>query len=192
VARTPEQIHDECLVLAAQGGDEEAFEALLRRWLPAMARQARRFVGDSDAAAEITQDAGLAIVRGLGGLKDPATFEAWVRRIVANKAADWIRRRCRQRRFERLVAPEFFRERRVRLSAEPAETVRLVRQALQALPVGLQVVVGLHYGEGRSVAETAGIIAVPLGTVKSRLYSARQRIMAIINGTNDDHCRRRP
>jgi RNA polymerase sigma factor (sigma-70 family) len=173
-------------VLAAQGGDEEAFQALLRRWLPAMARLARRLTGDPDAAAEVTQEACLAIVRGLGQLEDPATFESWVRRIVANKAADWIRRRQRQRHVERSVAPEIAEAHRARrrlgVSAEPPETIRLVRQAVRALPPCLQAVVGLHYGEGRSVAEAAGILGVPLGTVKSRLHNARLQLKAIING----------
>ena len=191
--RTAEEIRDECLVLAAQSGDEEAFEALLRRWLPAMALHARRLAGDTDAAAEITQDAGLAIVRGLARLEDPATFEAWVYRIVANKAADWIRRRRRQRHLERLVVPEFLQETFFRAcrSAEPAEAIHLVRQALSSLPLRQQVVVGLYYGEGRSVTEAAAIIGVPNGTVKSRLHYARQRFMQIVNGNNDGQDRRR-
>ena len=195
MTRTPEAIHDECLVLAAQSGEEEAFQTLLRRWLPTMARHARRLAGDSDAAAEITQEACHAIVRGLGRLEDPATFETWVRQIVANKAADWIRRRRRQRRLEQSFAAEFIdghHDRfRTGISAEPVETVRLVHQALLALPRSLQLVIGLYYGEGRSVAETAGIIGVPCGTVKSRLYGARQRFKAIINGNEDDQIRRR-
>jgi RNA polymerase sigma-70 factor (ECF subfamily) len=195
VARTPDKIHDEWLVLAAQSGEVEAFQTLMRRHLPAMARHARRLTGDSDAAAEITQDACLAIVRGLGRLDDPATFEPWVLRIVANKAADWIRRRRRQREVERSVAPEVVEECGVRfdngLSAQPAETIRLVRQALKALPRGLQVVVGLYYAEGRSVAEAAGVLGVPLGTVKSRLHSARRRLKAIIRGNDHEQTRRR-
>lgn len=184
--KTPEETHDEWLVLAAQSGDEEAFEALLRSRLPSMARQARRLVADGDAAAEITQDACLAIVRGLARLEDPATFEAWVRRIVANKAADWIRRRHRQRQLKRLIVPEFLPEGRAldqtHRSAEPTETIHLVRDALAALPQSMQVVLGLYYGEGRSVSEAASIIGVPEGTVKSRLYNARQRLLGIIEG----------
>jgi RNA polymerase sigma-70 factor (ECF subfamily) len=175
VPRTPDAIHEEWLVLAAQSGDAEAFEALLRRRLPAMARHARRLTGDRDAAAEVTQDACLAIVRGLGRLDDPATVEAWVHRIVANKAADWIRRRRRQRNVEQAAAPAI-------VEAQQPETVRLIRQALRALPRSLQAVVGLRYGEGRSVAEAAGILGVPPGTVKSRLHSARQRLKDFIDG----------
>jgi RNA polymerase sigma factor (sigma-70 family) len=183
------------LVLAAQSGDVEAFQTLLRGWLPRMAQQARRLTGDRDAAAEVTQESCVAIVRGLGRLEDPATFDSWVGRIVANKAADWIRQRQRQRHLERSVAMETGAQSHARsragLWAEPPETIRLVRQAVHALPPGLQAVVGLHYGEGRSVAEAAGILRIPPGTVKSRLHNARQLLKAFITGIDNGYIRRR-
>jgi RNA polymerase sigma-70 factor (ECF subfamily) len=158
-----------------------------------MAQHARRLTGDRDAAAEVVQESCLAIVRGLGRLEDPATLESWVGRIVANKAADWIRRRQRQRHLERSVSVELGEARRAHhragLWAEPPETIRLVRQAVHALPPGLRAVVGLHYGQGRSVAEAAGILRIPLGTVKSRLHNARQRLKAFINGIDHDQIR---
>lgn len=183
--RSLDQIHTELLVLEAQGGESEALEALLRRWLPAMARHARRLTGDQDGAADVTQEACLAIMRGLRRLDDPARFGAWALRIVTNKAADWVRRRQRQRRLQESLEP---REPRagwsdLQVSDHGTEAaVKLMQQALALLPHGMRAVISLHYGEGLSVADTALALDIPPGTVKSRLHHARSRLKELMKG----------
>jgi RNA polymerase sigma factor (sigma-70 family) len=182
--RVREQIQDEWLVFAARGGDAAAFETLIRRWRPVMARHAWRLTGDPDGAADVTQESCLAVVRGLDRLYDPATFGVWALRIVSNKAADWVRRRQRERRLRRSAeagGPRAASGIHGDANAQ-GERMTTIRLAVQALPQHLRSVVGLYYGEGLSVAETAAALGVPSGTIKSRLHDARQRLKDSLEG----------
>jgi RNA polymerase sigma-70 factor (ECF subfamily) len=184
-ARTAERIRDEWLVLASQGGDVEAFETLIRRWRPVMARHAWRLAGDRDAAADLVQESCLAVVRGLGRLHDPATFGPWVLRIVSNKAADWVRRRRRERRLMRSAEGPMSGQAAGGAAAgavRHTDMADVIRQTVAALPAHLRAVVGLYYGEGLSVAEAASALGIPPGTIKSRLHEARHRIKGAIEG----------
>lgn len=186
MARTLEQIRDELLVLAAQGGDAEAFETLIRRWRPVMVRHAWRLTGDRDLAADVGQESCLAIVRGLGRLHDPAAFGTWVLRIVSNKAADRVRRRRRERRLQESAESAAPGEASGPAGvADPGGLTAAIREAVGALPMHLRAVVGLYYGEGLSVAEAAVALGIPAGTIKSRLHDARRRV-------KDSIQRRRP
>lgn len=185
VTRAREQVRDEWLVLAARGGDVAAFESLIHRWRPVMTRHAWRLTGDADGAADVTQESCLAVVRGLGRLHDPATFGVWVLRIVSNKAADWVRRRERERRRQppaTSATPDTLPDLGSRRQTAPDDRTALIRQAVKRLPVHLRSVVGLYYAEGLSVAETAAALGVPPGTIKSRLHEARQRLKDTLEG----------
>ena len=181
--RTLDQIHREWLVLEAQRGERDAFGELVRLWLPAIRRHAQRLTGDREGAADVTQETCLAITRGLRRLDDPARFEAWTLRIVTNKAADWVRRRQRQRRVQesleshepRVAASDLYGD-----GATTGERIRLIQRAVAELPYDMRAVVSLHYGEGLSLANTALVLEIPEGTVKSRLYDARRRLKELV------------
>lgn len=182
MTRSFDTIQDEMLVLAAQAGNTEAFETLLRRWLPAMRRHAARLTGDAAAAEDVTQDCCVALIGGLRHLNDPARAYGWMLRIVTNKAADWVRRRQRDRELTRTVqnleprpVPGDLQSR-----AESREQAAIIRAACMHLSIDLRALVSLYYGEGMSVAVIAEGLGVPAGTVKSRLHEARAQLKAIL------------
>jgi RNA polymerase sigma-70 factor (ECF subfamily) len=183
--RSFDTVQDELLVLAAQAGDIEAFEALVRRWLPVMRRHAARLTVDPAAAEDVTQDACLAICHGLRTLADPASAHGWMLRIVTHKAVDWVRRRQRDRELTQSVrnreprpAPsDFSRE------AEALDRSALIRAACRELPADLRAVVSLYYGEGLSISAVAAGTGTPEGTVKSRLHEARTQLRSILERT---------
>lgn len=178
--RTPDDILDELLVLQAQDGRGEAIDALVRRWQPRLMRHARRLTGDRDAAEEVAQEVWLAVASGLRRLRDPAHFRAWVYRIATNKAADWVRRRARERDFRNRAglhepaAPAHDLKSGDR--AEGDERIALLREALRMLPFEHRAVIEMHYGDGLRVAEIAHALDIPPGTVKSRLHYARRKL----------------
>jgi RNA polymerase sigma factor (sigma-70 family) len=182
--RSFDRIQLELLVLEAQLGDVAAFGELLRSWLPVMTRHAYRLTGDRDGAADVTQEACLAITRGLRRLDDPARFESWTLRIVTNKAADWVRRRQRQRRLQESLESREPRppasDLHSRGETSEAERLELIQRALAQLPHEMRAVISLHYGEGLSVANMALALDVPPGTVKSRLHHARRRLRELV------------
>jgi RNA polymerase sigma-70 factor (ECF subfamily) len=182
MTRSFDTIQDEILVLAAQAGDAAAFEAILRRWLPLMRRHAARLTGDSDAVEEVSQESCLALVGALAGLQDPASARGWILRIVTHKAADWVRRRQRDRELIRTIQN---REPRavpndLQRESESHERAALIRAACMHLPTELRAVVSLYYGEGLPVAVIAEALGAPTGTIKSRLHEARAQLKALL------------
>jgi RNA polymerase sigma-70 factor (ECF subfamily) len=153
-----------------QLGNAEAFRALVRRWHGALVRRAQSFTNDREGAMDVAQESWIGIVRGLPGLRDPASFPAWAMGIVANKSRDWVRRE-RSRRGTAAAAY---------LDAQPETTldhrVERVRDGLAALEPGQRDVLRRHYLESRSVAEIASELGIPEGTVKSRLHTARNQL----------------
>lgn len=164
-----EQIADEILVMDAQSGHREAFDILVSRWQKRLWWHALNLTGRAEAAWDIAQESWLDIVRGLTRLKNPAKFGSWAYRIVSHKAYDW---RCR---YGRESSPEIEPEDTPAVTAERGkhETASDVYDILRRLPARAQLVLNLYYLEGFSLAEIAGILGTPEGTVKSRLHAAR-------------------
>jgi RNA polymerase sigma factor (sigma-70 family) len=86
---------DASWVVAARGGDDEAFGRLFDRWFDPVYDVAWRIVHDRDTAAEVAQDVFLAAWQGLDGLAQPASFGGWVRRIARNRALNRLDRELR-------------------------------------------------------------------------------------------------
>jgi len=170
-----EQLVDELLVMECQDGSRQAMERLVSRWQQRLWRYALRLTGHPEAAWDVTQESWLAIVRGLARLQDPARFSAWAYRIVTNKAADWIRRKGATTR----LPPDFDLETRESDEQVPATTADL-RSVLPRLSNSSRTVLTLHYLEGFGLADIAGILHVPKGTVKSRLYAARHELKTLM------------
>lgn len=181
MGRTLEDIQDELLVLQSQEGDADAMKTLIARWQPRLGRLAWRLTGERETAQDIVQDVWLAIVRGLKRLDDPARFRSWAYRIVSNKCADWTRRRMVQR-----SVAEDLRDGVATTSGGPSnETdseseVARMRGALTKLPHEQRAILSLHYLDGMSVKEIGRALNVPAGTVKSRLYHARNRLKQVL------------
>lgn len=181
MGRTDEDIQDELLVLHCQEGDGIALRELIGRWGPRFGRLAWRFTGEREAARDVTQDAWLAIVRGIKRLDDPARFRSWAYRIVHRKCVDWTRRRVLQRRVTDDLRDAAAAASKERWSeSERADVVDRMREALMDLPDGQRAILSMHYLDGMSVAEIAGVLAVPKGTAKSRLFHARERLRIVL------------
>ena len=185
--RDSRQILTEWLVLAAQNGSEAAFTDLHGLWHADLRRLALIRVERPDAAEEVANDAWLAIARGLRRLEDPACFPRWAFRIVERRGADWVRRRSLARRREIAAATEADEL----APAPPAVTevtddVLRLRAAIGRLPPDQRELLQLHYELGRSVAEIAEVLAIPAGTVKSRLFSIRETLKSLLEKNHHD------
>jgi RNA polymerase sigma-70 factor (ECF subfamily) len=196
-------------VLECQDGDATALRVLFDRWQPRFMRLAWRLTADREAARDVVQDAWLAIVRGLRRLDDPARFRVWACRIISNKCADWVRRRVVERRVglhsgltvenatdcagtgdsgsaPANVAGPASDPAHVSMAAEAAEAaddLARMRAALATLPYDRRAVLAMHYLDGLAVADIARVLGVPAGTVKSRLYHAREQLRRTLERT---------
>jgi RNA polymerase sigma factor (sigma-70 family) len=179
--RDAKQVLTEWLVLEAQRGSETAFRELHALWGADFRRLAQVRVERAEGAAEVANDAWLAIARGLPRLGDPACFPRWAFRIVERRGADWIRRRAAERRRETLAIDQAGELAPAPLaSAPPDEETLELRAAIARLPVEKRELLHLYYDLGRSIAEISEVAGVPAGTVKSRLYSIRENLKQVL------------
>lgn len=176
-----EQIVDEILVMDCQSGRPQALDLLVGRWQKRLWRYACRLTGNPEAAWEVTQESWLGIVRGIRRLNDPARFRPWAYRIVTNKANDWIKKkstRAASQTDELIDKPS-------RDDRQANETSADLQAILRRLGERSRTVLTLYYLEEFGLAEIAGILHIPAGTVKSRLHTARAEFKRLWQAANE-------
>ncbi len=171
VAVTPDIVD---LARRASAGETAAAHELLRELEPLVVRTVRLVVGSGSWAAEdAAQDALLDIDRGIPSLRDPRVVKAWAMRVAAQRALKVSRReRLLSLRRAPNLDPGLLAE-----SGEP-ETGRsaAIKAAFDLLPPRLRATAVLRLYAGLSEDETAEVLGCSLGTVKSNLHDARQRL----------------
>jgi len=181
---------DEELQRAAGAGSEEALASLYRRHGSLIYRFSLRMCSDQSIAEEVTQEVFLALLR-QGESFDPsrAALSTWLCGIARRQVWKHLERRQRDLSIE-LMALDEEGERFEAESPEdgPAdlltrkEAVAAVRQELDQLPVHLKEVLVLCVFEEMTYEEAALIVAVPVGTIRSRLYRAKRRMKLALAG----------
>lgn len=174
--RGPDRVLDEYLVLTAQAGSRVALDELARRWTPRLLRHAQHLLGSTDRARDAVQETWLAVLRGLRGLQDPGRFPAWIYTIATHRCADAIRGSVRLRSFRQAAQGDPTNGE----ASRSADDTLDMRGALSRLPSDQAVVMAMFYGGDLSVEEIAGALAIPAGTVKSRLHHARETLRTIL------------
>jgi RNA polymerase sigma-70 factor (ECF subfamily) len=179
---------DEELVRSAQGGDQDAFSALVRRYEGKVYHLARRIVRDEDDAQDVLQEAFLSAFRGLRNFKLESTFSTWIFRIATNAALMRLRKRRgdtisidhRPASFdgEGEGEPMALRD----WSATPDEeliddeTREVMERAIAELPPDLRTVFFLRDVEEQSNQQVAEALDLSVPAVKSRLHRARLQL----------------
>lgn len=154
-------------------GDPAAAESIVRRAGRISLPVAMAVLGDREAASDVAQDVGLDVLRGLPGLRDPSTFDAWVRRIAARKSVRAARRRHLVRGVE--FPLETIAERATGAASEADGVVlrSALRVALADLSPRQRAALALRYVHGLSDAEIAAALGCRTGTASSLLTRAR-------------------
>jgi RNA polymerase sigma-70 factor (ECF subfamily) len=156
-------------------GDKSAFEPLVERYHRPLYRVAARLLGDRDEARDVTQTAFLKAYQALATCDRQRRFFSWIYRIVINECLNTLRaRRPTQGLHDGMAAAS---------EADPVavgETRQRVRKALLRLPAEQRDVIVLrHFAELR-YEQIAAALGIPEKTVKSRLFSARQRLCELL------------
>jgi RNA polymerase sigma-70 factor, ECF subfamily len=155
------------LVIRAQAGDREAFDALATAAYDRLYSIGRRILRDASAAEDAVQEALIRCWRDLRSLRDPDRFEAWAHRLLVNACYDQARS---TRRLDRAVA-DIAADR-----ADPSDEYAAIAQRDELerlfvrLPVEHRAAIVLTHYVGLSAAEAAQILGVPPGTVYSRVH----------------------
>jgi RNA polymerase sigma-70 factor (ECF subfamily) len=177
------------VVRRAQGGDREAFGALVEQFQPTVYAIGLRRLGNHSDALELAQEVFLHVLERIDQLREPERFAGWLRQVAVRMAINRATRRVAPPSVDASVlegASEqadgpldqlITRERAGRLWQALGSLKSLDREALDAF-----------YIRGHSLVEIAEILEVPLGTVKRRLHTARKRLrMALENSVADTH-----
>ena len=169
---------DPGLIRRAQTGDVDAFTALVAGRFEPIQRTAMAILGHEADARDAVADALAAIWRELPRLRDVAAFEAWSTRILVHACRRRLRGRGRARVRELTIgAAETGGE--MLASSGPAGEVEeriALERAFERLDIEARSILVLHHLEGRGLAEIASVLAIPLGTAKSRLFAARRAL----------------
>ena len=175
---------DAFLVEQCRAGDEEACEALVRQYQERVFALISRMTGDSDRVEDIAQEVFLKAFRSLKSFRGGSRFYTWLYRITVNTVLNTMRSQGRRQETS-LDALEGF-EVQADADMEPAEvTARLelarrVREAIDQLEEPYRVIVYLRELEDLSYEEIAEVVELPVGTVKSRLFRARQHLKGLL------------
>jgi RNA polymerase sigma-70 factor (ECF subfamily) len=172
------RLRDRELVISLQGGDLNALGVLFDRHQTMVYRTALAIIGDTDAAADILQEAFLRLHRFAKRVDPARPLEPWLYRVTANLSYSWVKRRGRW--FSRLgdLAEYLVGDTRETPDdlAESESSWREIQKAVVSLPLAQRVVVVLHYLNDQSVEQIAEILSIPEGTVKSRLHYGRKEL----------------
>lgn len=179
-----DQTSDSDLVADAQGGDRDALDRLLRRHHDRIHALARRLMGNDADAADATQEALIAIVRGLPRFDQRAAFGTWAYRVATNACLDELRRRSRRPRPD----PDAFDHVPAR-GSDPGDVVGAridVDAALATLPVEFRAAVVLRDLCALDYAEIAKVLDIPAGTVRSRIARGRAQLAGFLGNPDAD------
>ena len=181
------------LILAAQRGDLDFFNGLVLHYQEMVFNLAYRMMGEVESAEDATQTAFISAYRNLGAYRG-GSFKAWLLRIVSNACYDELRRRKRRPTQplepldtddQEIESPEWMADpgETPEQRAERMELNQAIQHCLQDLPEEFRIVVLLVDVQGLDYAEAARAVRKPVGTIKSRLARARQRLRDCLQGS---------
>jgi RNA polymerase sigma-70 factor, ECF subfamily len=176
---------DQQLVQRVQAGDKAAFNLLVLKYQHRVLKLVSRFVSDPAEAEDVAQEAFLKAYRALGSFRGDSAFYTWLYRIAINTAKNALvsnRRRPVDFDLDLQDPEQYERHARLKESDTPEgvllteEIRRVVERAMEQLPEDLRTAIVLRELEGLSYEEIAEAMDCPVGTVRSRIFRAREAI----------------
>ena len=181
-----DQIFDALLVMECQAGKKSAFNLLAKRWHAKFCKQAYWYTRDKEQAKDIAQESWGVILNKIQFLKDPNSFGSWAMRIVTNRSLDWLRKQKRERekgQNENYKSAATLQNEELKTSADHSAKVS---EAIKNLPLKQQQVLNLFYLEEFSLKQISEILDISVGTVKSRLFTARETLKSILKNRSHE------
>ncbi len=177
---------DQQLVERAQGGDKHAFEVLVAKYQRKMARLLSRFIRDQAEIEDVAQEVFIKAYRALPLFRGDSVFYTWLYRIAINTAKNYLvaqgRRAPTSTEFDAEEAEGFEDATQLRDINTPEsllqskQTGATINAAMAALPEELRSAILLREIEGLSYEEIAEAMSCPIGTVRSRIFRAREAV----------------
>lgn len=175
---------DQALVQAAQQGDSDAVDTLVRHYQVRMYNFARALTASDLDAEDVAQETFIRAFRGLRRFRGDSSFKNWLYSIAANVARTHRGKRLRQSVVwdQRLEADDVPAQQLATHADVEGEAIRrqVLDRALSTLPEDQRIPLVLHDVEGLEYKEIAAVLAIPIGTVMSRIFRGRQRLRPLL------------
>lgn len=180
-----ERESDQLLVERIQKGDKSAFDLLVLKYQHRIAQLVTRYVHNPSDALDVTQEAFIKAYRALGSFRGDSAFYTWLYRIAINTAKNWLVAQSRRPPAEDIDArdaEQFDGQSGLKEYGTPENMVlrdeigREIAGAIEDLPDELRTAITLRELEGLSYEEIAEAMGCPIGTVRSRIFRAREAI----------------
>ena len=179
------QASDQQLVVRVQKGDKAAFDLLVLKYQSKVFAIVSRFIRDQDEVADVSQEAFIKAYRALANFRGESQFYTWLYRIAVNTAKNYLVAKSRRppaadvdvADAEYYSGSEYLKE----LGTPEGHLLRdglesLISKVIAELPEDLRTAVSLREYEGMSYEEIADIMDCPVGTIRSRIFRARESI----------------
>ncbi len=176
---------DQLLVERVQKGDRHAFDLLIQKYQHRIVSLVSRYVSDSSEAQDVAQEAFIKAYRAIGRFRGDSAFYTWLYRIAINTAKNWIVAKSRRppaSDIDAVDAEQYGMSNKLQETATPEnemlreEIERTVYDTIAALPEDLRTAIMLREMDGMSYEEIAVTMECPIGTVRSRIFRAREAI----------------
>ena len=177
------------IVRRVLGGDTNAFEALVVEYEKNIYAITQRMTGNAEDAADMTQETFIKAYNSLSSFRGDSKFSVWLYRIATNVCLDFLRSRSRKPTVSLSMEDEDGEETQLDIADESQSPERLlergltrdaVRRGLNALSPEYRQILLLREIQGLSYEEIADVLSLEAGTVKSRIFRARQRLCAFL------------
>ncbi|MHC4292538.1 MAG: RNA polymerase sigma factor [Planctomycetota bacterium] len=179
-----ESIYNQLLVIRCRQGNQEAWGELVSRWEKPLLYYIRRMIDNEHQAWQILQETWLHVVKSIDTLKRPEYLPKWLYSICHHKIVTYYRQRHREAELcESIANGSEISETECDRQFENAESVHWGLGQIK--PVSREVLT-LFFLQDLSIDEIAEVLSVPAGTVKSRLYYARQQLRKVLEDQNHE------
>jgi RNA polymerase sigma-70 factor, ECF subfamily len=187
--RTSEQL-DEDLVLRVQQGDKSAYDLLVIKYQHKIIQLVNRYVKDPSEAQDVAQEAFIKAYRALPSFRGDSAFYTWLYRIAINTAKNFLVSRARRSSDYQVDiqdaeqidnAPQLHGLQTPERELLNEEIIATIHQAIEKLPEEMRIAIMLREFEGMSYEEIAQAMDCPVGTVRSRIFRAREAIDSKLN-----------
>lgn len=179
------KLEDRRLIQAAQKGDQKAFESLLMKYRNLVYHVMYKMVRNPQEAEDLTQEAFIKAFNALASFKEEFAFSTWLMKIATNNCIDFLRKRKLQT--YSIDEPLQYKDQEVKIelpASDPtpekrlltAERKQMIDDAIDSLPPRYRQVIILRHKEEKSYEEIAELLELPLGTVKARIFRAREML----------------
>ena len=176
---------DEAIVKRVQQGDVSAYNILVIKYQHKVAQIISKFVGNSADVSDVAQEAFIKAYKAINNFRGESSFYTWLYRIVVNAAKTYLESNSKRKNHIDVDSEEFqsIDSQGVLTSRESPDKIiesqelqQVILSAMKELPEELRQAIMLREVEGMSYEDMAGLLQIPFGTVRSRIFRARQFI----------------